>query len=1227
LKSRKVLGLFAICISLLGLQVAINDAAAATGTVTGTVFNDKNSNGANDGTDAGVSGVVVSAYDSSGAQVGTTTTSGNGTYSLNVSSAATNSVRIEFTTPNGYQPSFQGAANATSIQFVSVPATNVNYAVLVPGNFCSDNPGSSVAGICLRPGTVTLGTSTNLSSIASSDWKGNSTTLLTRNGDTGSLWGMAFDGPRQVIFASAALRRHSGLGPKGIAGIYATSRRTGGVIQSWDLSQAPFNLTFSANNSVFTDANRGLDDSRIESADLVGYQNIGKVGIGDIDMSPDGQWLFVTNLYEKKIHRIAVTDTNSDGVPELGAVTSYTIPVNTCSNSTSRPWGLTYRPQDNSLLIGVVCSNETQTPTLDPGAGTTSLPDPGVILKLVLTSSTFSTLSSVDFDYVRSAEIGSGGETTPGQTCLSNDPSLSTPTGTACLRARWHSWTDNFGVIETLPGSDLGYEGVFNHPVNNGLTIVNRLWWPQPIIADIEVTPSGHIVLGVMDRFGMQMGTNNRKPTYDAQNSNTHDLVTGYVAGDMLLLCPSGGSYIQNNADGCTPASADDPYMLSRAGLGGRQAYREVFDDNLSNGSHLEMTIGGLAFNPATNELGVSMMDAKNEIFTGGIRYLNGDQSSSTFGQYLTGTTFNGAAEALSAGNRQLWQVSFLKSMSMGDIEMLCDQAPVQIGNRVWIDTNGNGIQDPEETPVAGVTVRLYDTAGTTLLGTAVTNAQGQYYFSTNLTEAAAGNGDHLGGGLTAGQPYKIRLDKPEDYAAGGPLSGYQLTQATATSPATSLDTSVDSNATTVSNYPEIAVAAVFVGVNNHTYDVGFMQMPRVSVGNFVWIDSDADGIQDQGEPGLAGAVLTLTDMSGNPVTNVLGQVVGSQTTASNGAYLFENLPPGQYKVNITYPAGYQATTASAGSDRAVDSSTDTATSVNLPNNGDADVTLDFGVVVTPAPAPLVNPTTTTTTTTLPVQVRSVIKVSVGDFVWLDTDRDGVQDANEKGIAGVSLSIRNADGSLVYDVNGKLVSSTKTNKSGRYSFDNLPPGQYRVTVVDPAGYTATLAKSVSDAAVDSSLRSELSIVLSTDGQRDPSLDFGFYRPSSSERVEVGNYVWKDRNGNGLQGPGDTGIRGAILSITDSDGLPVRDVFNRLVRPQTTKNDGKYLFRNLPPGKYVVRIKYPDNYFPTTRDKKNRGLNSSTIKATSRNLKGGERDLTLDFGVVYRSGISGLPETR
>jgi hypothetical protein len=113
----------------------------------------------------------------------------------------------------------------------------------------------------------------------------------------------------------------------------------------------------------------------------------------------------------------------------------------------------------------------------------------------------------------------------------------------------------------------------------------------------------------------------------------------------------------------------------------------------------------------------------------------------------------------------------------------------------------------------------------------------------------------------------------------------------------------------------------------------------------------------------------------------------------------------------------------------------------------------------------------------------------------------------------------------------------------------------------------------------------------------------------------------------IQGPGDTGIKGAVLSITDSRGFPAVDIFGRFVEDQVTKRDGRYLFRNLPPGRYVVRIRYPDNHFPTTPNKKNRGLNSSTIKATSVYLNGGESDLTLDFGVVYRSRGNVLPATQ
>ena len=79
------------------------------------------------------------------------------------------------------------------------------------------------------------------------------------------------------------------------------------------------------------------------------------------------------------------------------------------------------------------------------------------------------------------------------------------------------------------------------------------MFWSQPIIADIEVMPTGEVVLGVMDRFGMQMGVGNYKPTRD--NISNQQLVTGWVAGDTVMLCPSGGSYVQNNA------VADDPYM------------------------------------------------------------------------------------------------------------------------------------------------------------------------------------------------------------------------------------------------------------------------------------------------------------------------------------------------------------------------------------------------------------------------------------------------------------------------------------------------------------------------------------------------------------------------------------------------------------------------------------------------------------------------------------------
>lgn len=48
-----------------------------------------------------------------------------------------------------------------------------------------------------------------------------------------------------------------------------------------------------------------------------------------------------------------------------------------------------------------------------------------------------------------------------------------------------------------------------------------------------------------------------------------------------------------------------------------------------------------------------------------------------------------------------------MKSNQMGDIEILCNNTPIELGNRIWFDVNSNGIQDPNELPISGVKVIL----------------------------------------------------------------------------------------------------------------------------------------------------------------------------------------------------------------------------------------------------------------------------------------------------------------------------------------------------------------------------------------------------------------------------------------------------------------------------------------------------------------------------------------
>ncbi|WP_281862361.1 SdrD B-like domain-containing protein [Salana multivorans] len=327
-----------------------------------------------------------------------------------------------------------------------------------------------------------------------------------------------------------------------------------------------------------------------------------------------------------------------------------------------------------------------------------------------------------------------------------------------------------------------------------------------------------------------------------------------------------------------------------------------------------------------------------------------------------------------------------------------------------------------------------------------------------------------------------------------------------------------------------------------------------VSVGDYVWVDQNRDGRQDEGEPGIPGVVLTLVGPDGEPVTDVFGNPVPPTPTDENGHYTFENLPAltGEqtYTVVIDRQASQEALrpyvpTVPGEGDREGDSSTWEASTEpgDLHEDGDRDPTLDFGFV-TPS-------------------------VSVGDYVWVDQNRDGRQDEGEPGIPGVVLTLVGPDGEPVTDVFGNPVPPTPTDENGHYTFENLPAltGEQTYTVViDRQASQEALRPYVPTVPGEGDREGDSSTWeastepgdLHEDGDRDPTLDFGFV----AKTYAIGDVVWIDANKNGVQDDGEKPLPGVTVDLlVDGD----------VVATTTTDADGRYVFDNLPAGTYQVRF--------------------------------------------------------
>ena len=185
----------------------------------------------------------------------------------------------------------------------------------------------------------------------------------------------------------------------------------------------------------------------------------------------------------------------------------------------------------------------------------------------------------------------------------------------------------------------------------------------------------------------------------------------------------------------------------------------------------------------------------------------------------------------------------------------------------------------------------------------------------------------------------------------------------------------------------------------------------KSSLGDRVWEDKDADGIQDAGEAGIAGVKVTLKGAGKDGVFGTADDITAVTTTNANGNYEFNNLDAGKYTVNFGTLNGYKLTKADQGTVDAADSDANAVTGTT-------------GVITLGA-----------NEHNLTVDAGMYRLASVGDKVWQDSNHNWVQDAGEAGIGGVKVQLLNAAGTTV-------LATTTTNSTGNYVFSNLDPGSY-----------------------------------------------------------------------------------------------------------------------------------------------------------------------------------------
>ena len=1126
-------------------MAAISNAATA-GAISGSVYLDQNANGARDAGEAGILGIQVNAVDELGNTSGPVLSAADGTYSL--PSLPGSSARVEFSkpaagAPAAVEPLRPGAAGPSSVQFVDISggaATGVDVGYNDPSLFCQADVGiiapcfvtnnlpgdPAIISMPLDEITQPAQPFVHPSATGSNQWKvidPAPKTTLANQSQVGLTNGVTYRRSSRTLFA-AAFARFTNIGaasvPNGLGAIYSIDP---------DGVGAPSLLTTvsNVNNGAFTGAGT----------------NVGIMGLGDIEISDDGNALYAVNIHDHSL----VTIPLSGNPPVAGTHSTTALPTPTdCSSGNIHAFALS--KNRGRLYIGMTC-----------GAPIGDLR--GYVYET--DTAVFTQTLSFPFNYARAnADANAYGRS--GNKFINNN----------------HNWID------------------WNTYPNPNPCSTFNIARSQPWLVDIDFD-NGDMVLGIRSRLA------------DASPGSCW-----VMGGEMLRACAddpvvptvwtleSGG--ICNGRTTTLPPPAIDPFipgrdnvLVSNLGPGGGEFY---WGDDGFEGEAFQ---GGMVQIPGLNYIIGTQIDVIGHRGQVGLMRMSHDTGAivGAANVFIGKPTGNG-----------IW-----KSNGLGNLNATCDNAPIEVGNRVWDDQNVNGVQDPGEPGIPGVEVKI-ECAGTDatfgssddLLATEITAADGSYVFDEVATSGGAP------GAIPTQMMCRVLLDTSQPNLAdriattegvGGVAGDIR-----------------DSDAGTGSTIPAGNVGIKFTtggaGENDHTYDFGFYEL---CLGNQVWMDNDSDGVYEPGDGEMAISSVKLNlyaDSDGDGVLTPGFDVLLDMTTTGfgpmAGRYEFCGLQSGEFVVEVD-PSNFdpggslEGKVSTRGNDVsgiAPDPDDDGDSDDNgdpVPGAGDASKAVSLLPATEPTDDADTNPNSNTTID------FGYVQMCLGDLVWMDTDADGSYEPDgadatpgtgddEPVVSGVKMNLYvDTDGNGVLtpgtDV---LVDMTTTNGAGLYEFCGMQEGDYVVEVdpsnLEPGGVMAgkrnsegndvsgtppdpdddaddddngapVIGAGVASEAVTMIASNEPTNDADTDSSTNTTLDFGFFE------LCLGDLVWMDTDGDGTFDAGEMPIGGVKVNLyEDTDGSgDFTPLFDTPVDMDTTGPTGRYEFCGLTPGEYVVEI--------------------------------------------------------